>query len=86
MNPPPLFCCLSTLRRYITGRCHQGGGRLGRALKYFVAVRKHYDDMREDQFDFHSYCLRKMTLRSYVHLLRAEVRRVEEVEHALNPR
>ena len=41
----------------------------GRALKYFTAVRKHYDDMEEDQFDFHSYCLRKMTLRSYVHLL-----------------
>jgi hypothetical protein len=41
----------------------------GRALKYFTAVCKHYDDMEEDQFDFHSYCLRKMTLRSYVHLL-----------------
>jgi hypothetical protein len=40
--------------------------RRGRALKYFTAVRKHYDDMEEDQFDFHQYCLRKMTLRSYV--------------------
>ena len=26
----------------------------------------------EDQFDFHSYCMRKMTLRSYVGLLRLE--------------
>lgn len=26
--------------------------------------------MTEDQFDFHSYCLRKMTLRSYVAMLK----------------
>lgn len=26
----------------------------------------------EDQFDFHTYCMRKMTLRSYVGLLRLE--------------
>jgi peptide alpha-N-acetyltransferase len=54
------------------GRCHARAGRRGRALKYFAAVRKHYDDMEEDQFDFHQYCLRKMTLRSYVHMLRVE--------------
>ena len=54
------------------GRCHQRGGRRGRALKYFTAVRKHYEDMEEDQFDFHQYCLRKMTLRSYIEMLRAE--------------
>ncbi len=28
----------------------------------------------EDQFDFHSYCVRKMTLRSYVEMLRMEDR------------
>lgn len=33
---------------------------------------KHFEDMSEDQFDFHSYCLRKMTLRSYVEMLRME--------------
>ena len=54
------------------GRCHQRAGRRGRALKYFTAVRKHYDDMEEDQFDFHQYCLRKMTLRSYLDMIRAE--------------
>ena len=26
--------------------------------------------MNEDQFDFHSYCIRKVTLRAYVDLLR----------------
>lgn len=33
---------------------------------------KHFEDFVEDQFDFHSYCLRKVTLRSYVSLLRFE--------------
>jgi peptide alpha-N-acetyltransferase len=28
--------------------------------------------MIEDQFDFHTYCLRKMTLRAYIELLRCE--------------
>lgn len=46
----------------------------GRALKKFVAVEKHFDDILEDQFDFHTYCLRKMTLRAYLSLLRLEDR------------
>lgn len=33
---------------------------------------KHFDDINEDQFDFHGYCLRKVTLRSYVEVLRFE--------------
>jgi len=44
----------------------------GRALKNFVAVDKHFTDIVEDQFDFHTYCIRKMTLRAYVHMLRME--------------
>ncbi|CAL5210657.1 unnamed protein product [Lathyrus oleraceus] len=43
---------------------------LGRALKNFLAVEKHYADITEDQFDFHTYCLRKMTLRTYVKMLK----------------
>ena len=54
------------------GRMHQRAGRKNRALKYFTAVREHYDVMEEDQFDFHAYCLRKMTLRNYVQMLRVE--------------
>ncbi|KAL0665540.1 hypothetical protein Bca4012_102378 [Brassica carinata] len=49
-------------------------GDLGRALKKFLAVEKHYSDIHEDQFDFHSYCLRKMTLRSYVDMLKFQDR------------
>ena len=45
-------------------------GELGPALKKFRAVDKHYEDFVEDQFDFHSYCLRKVTLRAYVDLVR----------------
>ena len=37
-----------------------------------VAVVKHFDDINEDQFDFHAYCLRKVTLRAYVSVLRFE--------------
>ena len=36
------------------------------ALKMFKEVEKHFADFDEDQFDFHSYCIRKMTLRAYV--------------------
>lgn len=42
------------------------------ALKKFMAVERHFTDMIEDQFDFHTYCLRKVTLRSYVMMLRME--------------
>lgn len=50
------------------------GGKegLGRALKKFAAVEKHFADFVEDQFDFHNYCVRKMTLRAYVDVLRLE--------------
>jgi len=37
-----------------------------------VDVEKHFEDIHEDQFDFHSYCIRKVTLRAYVDVLRWE--------------
>ena len=42
----------------------------GKALKKLVAINKHFVDIMEDQFDFHSYCLRKSTLRAYVDMIR----------------
>ena len=42
------------------------------ALKVLLATVKHFDDFVEDQFDFHAYCVRKMTLRAYVQMLRME--------------
>lgn len=53
---------------------HLRCGQPAQALKKFTAVDRHFADMVEDQFDFHSYCLRKVTLRAYVSLLRFEDR------------
>lgn len=47
-------------------------GEIGKSLKKFAAVVKHFEDFNEDQFDFHAYCLRKVTLRAYVNVLRYE--------------
>lgn len=49
---------------YLRSKCY------GKALKRFFAVEKHLIDIREDQFDFHTYSIRKMTLRAYLQLLR----------------
>ena len=52
--------------------CHERKMEYGKSLKKYHAVIKHFDDFQEDQFDFHSYCLRKVTLRAYVSVLRYE--------------
>ncbi|XP_012073296.1 N-terminal acetyltransferase A complex auxiliary subunit NAA15 isoform X2 [Jatropha curcas] len=57
-----------------SGESYFRQGDVGRALKKFLAVEKHYADITEDQFDFHSYCLRKMTLRAYVAMLKFQDR------------
>ncbi|KAI4387032.1 hypothetical protein MLD38_004896 [Melastoma candidum] len=57
-----------------SGESYYRQNDLGRALKNFLAVEKHYADITEDQFDFHSYCLRKMTLRAYVEMLKFQDR------------
>jgi len=44
----------------------------GKALKQYAAVLSHFDDIHEDQFDFHSYCIRKVTLRAYADVLEWE--------------
>jgi len=52
--------------------CFARKQQLGKSLKTYMAVIKHFEDFHEDQFDFHSYCIRKVTLRSYVEVLRWE--------------
>ncbi|KAF9195710.1 N-alpha-acetyltransferase 16, NatA auxiliary subunit, partial [Haplosporangium sp. Z 27] len=54
------------------GESHLRQKQIGRALKRFHQINKHFLDYIEDQFDFHTYCLRKMTLRAYVSLIRLE--------------
>merc|ERR1712137_98254 len=46
----------------------------GIALKKALSIDNHFVDFTEDQFDFHSYCLRKLTLRAYEDLLHFEDR------------
>ncbi|CAM9940380.1 unnamed protein product [Ectocarpus sp. 4 AP-2014] len=45
-------------------------GKPGLAMKKALAVHTHFEDFVEDQFDFHTYCMRKVTLRSYLGMLR----------------
>ncbi|XP_074650017.1 N-alpha-acetyltransferase 15, NatA auxiliary subunit-like [Tubulanus polymorphus] len=47
-------------------------GKWGEALKKCHEIDRHFYEIIEDQFDFHTYCMRKMTLRAYIGLLRLE--------------
>lgn len=51
---------------------YQRLGKWGDALKKCHEIDRHFSEIIEDQFDFHTYCMRKMTLRAYVGLLRLE--------------
>ena len=55
-----------------SGRAHLRRGELGSAIKKFQTVDKFFADMIDDQFDFHTYCVRKMTIRAYMALLKME--------------
>ena len=52
--------------------CLRRKSEWGKSLKKFTSVVKHFEDWHEDQFDFHSYCIRKGTLRAYADVLRFE--------------
>lgn len=51
---------------------HAANNRYGDALKKCHEIDKHFSEIIEDQFDFHQYCMRKMTLRAYVKMLKLE--------------
>jgi peptide alpha-N-acetyltransferase len=54
------------------GQSYARASQYGMALKKFEQVFKTFDDIEDDQFDFHTYSLRKMTIRSYISLLKME--------------
>lgn len=56
------------------GRSYYRQKNYGKALKKFSETFKHFNDIAEDQFDFHNYCLRKTTLKAYVAMLRMQER------------
>ncbi|KAF8156996.1 NMDA receptor-regulated protein 1-domain-containing protein [Crassisporium funariophilum] len=48
---------------------YRRNGKPNLALKKYMAVKKIYDEIEDDQFDFHGYNLRKFTLNIYLKLL-----------------
>ncbi|KAG8902213.1 hypothetical protein FRC00_000547 [Tulasnella sp. 408] len=54
------------------GHAYRSVGKLSLALKRYRAVEKTFSDFEDDQYDFHSYCLRRHTLNAYHGLLRFE--------------
>jgi len=56
------------------GRSYCRQKKYGKALKKFTQTFNHFNDIAEDQFDFHNYCLRKTTLKTYVAMLRMQDR------------
>jgi len=47
---------------------------IGKSLKKALSINSHFEEFVEDQFDFHSYCIRKLTFRAYRDLLAFEDR------------
>lgn len=54
------------------GEAYQRRGNLGLALKRFHAISHIFDVWQEDQFDFHTFSLRKGQIRAYVDMLKWE--------------
>lgn len=59
---------------YITedGEAYLRQGKLGLALKRFTAIYNIFEIWQEDQFDFHTFSLRKGQIRAYVDMVRWE--------------
>jgi peptide alpha-N-acetyltransferase len=59
---------------YITedGEAYRRQGRLGLALKRFTSVYNIFEIWQEDQYDFHTFSLRKGQIRAYVDMIRWE--------------
>lgn len=51
---------------------HQRKGEIGEALRKCHQIERNFTEIVEDQFDFHTYCMRKVTLCAYIKLLQLE--------------
>uniref|UniRef100_A0A3Q2NWZ3 N-alpha-acetyltransferase 15, NatA auxiliary subunit a n=1 Tax=Fundulus heteroclitus TaxID=8078 RepID=A0A3Q2NWZ3_FUNHE len=66
---------LDTADRFINSKCAKymlKAGLIKEAEEMCSKFTRHFVEITDDQFDFHTYCMRKMTLRSYVDLLKLE--------------
>lgn len=54
------------------GQSYARQGNFGLALKRFTSIYNIFDVWQEDQFDFHSFSLRKGQIRAYVNMIRWE--------------
>lgn len=63
------------------GAAHARRGDVALALKRYCQVDKIAQDIYDDQVDFHSYCVRKMTLRAYVNMVRFQDRLFSRAEY-----
>ena len=52
------------------GEAYRRARKYGEALHKFYLVDEHFKDIIRDEFDFHIYCMRRMTLSAYVNMLR----------------
>jgi tetratricopeptide (TPR) repeat protein len=59
---------------YLTedGESYARQGKIGLALKRFTSIYNIFDVWQEDQFDFHSFSLRKGQIRAYIDMMRWE--------------
>ncbi|KAJ2918957.1 hypothetical protein MD484_g1411, partial [Candolleomyces efflorescens] len=55
-------------------KAQEKNGKPNLAVKKYIAVKKIFDEVEEDQYDFHGYNLRKFTLNAYIDLVNWEDR------------
>lgn len=48
------------------GDCHRRNGNLAMALKRYVGLQKIFNEIEDDQYDFHGYSMRKFNLNVYL--------------------
>ncbi|CEF66695.1 N-alpha-acetyltransferase 16, NatA auxiliary subunit [Strongyloides ratti] len=58
--------------QYCYARAAYRNGQFGESLKKLQQIESHFTQFYADQFDFHGYCMRKMTLPEYVRFLKME--------------
>uniref|UniRef100_A0A8D1UFM2 N-alpha-acetyltransferase 16, NatA auxiliary subunit n=1 Tax=Sus scrofa TaxID=9823 RepID=A0A8D1UFM2_PIG len=66
---------LDTADRFVNSKCAKymlRANMIKEAEEMCSKFTRHFFEITDDQFDFHTYCMRKMTLRAYIDLLRLE--------------